>query len=247
MVQSDLIIYALVAVGLIFWLRSILGTRSGSESQRPNPFTGQPGSRNSSGQNSSSGTPLPSRSLYAQADQASDPLALPKTGNISIANPACESVLLNIARMDRGFTLARFATGAQDAFVMIVEAFASGDLPLLQSLLAPQLYAAFEQSINARKAAGETMSTEILAIRKTEITDAQIKDRIAFITVRLVADETVVVRDRAGALISGHPDRVRDTHDIWTFGRDMKAKDPTWHLYATREEDPDPLGVPVTA
>ena len=35
---ADLIVYAVVAAGLIFWLRSILGTRHGEEHERPNPF-----------------------------------------------------------------------------------------------------------------------------------------------------------------------------------------------------------------
>jgi hypothetical protein len=37
-VAVDLIIYAVIAAGLIFWLRSILGTRHGDERERPNPF-----------------------------------------------------------------------------------------------------------------------------------------------------------------------------------------------------------------
>ncbi len=35
---ADIVIYAVVAIGLIAWLRSILGTRNGSERSRPNPF-----------------------------------------------------------------------------------------------------------------------------------------------------------------------------------------------------------------
>ena len=35
---ADIVIYAVVAVGLILWLRSILGTRHGNERSRPNPF-----------------------------------------------------------------------------------------------------------------------------------------------------------------------------------------------------------------
>ena len=35
---ADLIVYALVAAGLVFWLRSVLGTRHGEEREHPNPF-----------------------------------------------------------------------------------------------------------------------------------------------------------------------------------------------------------------
>ncbi|HRC27077.1 MAG TPA: hypothetical protein PKX87_06575, partial [Alphaproteobacteria bacterium] len=37
-ISIDLILYAAIAVGLVFWLRSVLGTRHGDERQRPNPF-----------------------------------------------------------------------------------------------------------------------------------------------------------------------------------------------------------------
>jgi len=80
---------------------------------------------------------------------------------------ALETILQSVVQADRGFNLAHFATGAQDAFVMIVEAFASADRELLKSLLSPDLYAAFEGAIKTRENEGQTMSTEIHAIRKT--------------------------------------------------------------------------------
>lgn len=239
---AEILIYALVAAGLVFWLRSILGTRHGDERQRPNPFTAPPPAQDKPamrpGMDAVDATILP-------AAEEAGPLTLPKGGKITLANPGVlEPVLLNIARQDRGFNLAHFATGAQDAFVMIVEAFAAGDRELLKSLLSPDLYTAFDQAITAREIGGQTMATEIHAIRKTEITDVQLKDRMAFITLRFVADETSVVRDREGGAVEGHPDRVSETIDIWTFGRDVRSKDPTWFLFATREEEPGSTAIP---
>jgi predicted lipid-binding transport protein (Tim44 family) len=122
---------------------------------------------------------------------------------------------------------------------MIVEAFAAGDRDLLKSLLSPELFKAFDAAITEREKAGQTMMTEIHAIRKTDIVEARMLERRAVITVRFVADETVVVRNAAGEILSGHPDRITETIDIWTFGRDTRSKDPTWLLLATREEAGD--------
>src|SRR5690606_31202029 len=99
------------------------------------------------------------------------PLSLPRDGRVSLASPALENELAAIIRLDRGFNLALFAQGAQDAFVMIVEAFAANDRELLKSLLSPDLYKAFDTAMTGREAEGQTMVTEIHAIRQAQITD----------------------------------------------------------------------------
>jgi predicted lipid-binding transport protein (Tim44 family) len=239
--SAEILIYAVVAAGLVFWLRSILGTRHGSERQRPNPFTAPP----PSAEGNAAHPGAPNIAQLVGADAAIGPLTLPKDSKVTLGNPALETILQNIVQADRGFNLGHFANGAQDAFVMIVEAFAAGDRDLLKSLLSPDLYAAFEGAIKAREEEGQTMVTEIHAIRKTEISDVQVKDKMAYLTLRFVADETSVIRGRDGAILSGHPDRVSETIDIWTFGRDMRSKDPTWFLFATREEEMGATNIPT--
>lgn len=242
--SAEILLYALVAAGLIFWLRSVLGTRHGDERQRPNPFANQPPAADAQ-KPSLNGLEAIDGTAHALNDPLlPGPLSLPKDGKVTLSSPMLETVLAGIVRLDRGFNLAHFAQGAQDAFVMIVEAFAANDRELLKSLLSPDLYKAFETAIAAREAEGQTMMTEIHAIRRTEITDVKLQDKMAFVTLRFVADETSVIRDRDGAVISGHPDRVSETIDIWTFGRDTRSKDPTWFLFATREEEAGATAIP---
>lgn len=242
--SAEILVYAVVAAGLVFWLRSILGTRHGDERQRPNPFTAPPPSRD--GQKPALGglEPIDGMAVPLSGDAVAGPLTLPRDGKVTLGNPALEATLLNIVRLDRDFNLAHFASGAQDAFVMIVEAFASNDRDLLKSLLSPDLYAAFDGAMTARETAGQTMATEIHAIRKTEIADVKLQDKMALITLRFVADETSVIREADGTVASGHPDRVSETIDIWTFGRDVRSKDPTWFLIATREEETGATSIP---
>ena len=58
--------------------------------------------------------------------------------------------------------------GAQEAFAIIVEAFAAGDRETLKDLLGPAVYHAFEAAITAREGRGEKQETQIRAIRKAE-------------------------------------------------------------------------------
>ena len=232
--SADILIYALVAAGLVFWLRSVLGSRHGDERQRPNPFAGPPPGTPDSG---SGPQPIPGMLPGSEVQTIlAEAVAMPKDIRFSLVASGAEPVLMEIAKTDRGFHLGHFLQGAQDAFVMIVEAFAAGNRDLLKSLLAPSVYSAFEQAITDREARGETMLTEIHAIRKTEIADVKLNDKTALITLRFVADETSTTRDKDGKVIDGNPDRVQETIDIWTLSRNLRSKDPTWFLQATREE-----------
>jgi predicted lipid-binding transport protein (Tim44 family) len=224
-VQVDLIIYAIVAAGLVFWLKSILGTRHGDERERPNPFTAPPETASSSiPSNETVSLPLPS-----------DRPVLPR--NVTLAKEDVEAALMEIAAKDPGFDPARFAQGAQDAFVMIVEAFAEGNRDTLKSLLEPQVYNSFDHALTQREQAGENVKTEIHSIRKVEIMAATMQGNTAYITLRFIAEETCVVRNRDGVILSGDPDRITEMNDIWTFSRVLKNRDPRWFLHETRNGD----------
>src|SRR5690606_39836599 len=60
---------------------------------------------------------------------------------------------------------------------------------------------------------------------------------LAYITIRFIADETCVVRDKDGVILSGDPDRITEMNDIWTFVRDIKDRDPRWLVQETRDGD----------
>lgn len=225
---ADLLIYALVAAGLVFWLRNILGTRHGDERDRPNPFTRPPEDKTT--KTAANDAPV------AGLTGLEPGIAPVLERNMAIADPA-QTGLQDISRADRGFEVVGFLRGAQDAFVMIVEAFARGDREALQPLLAEPVYQAFLGVIQEREATGQKASVEIHAIRKAEIISARLDRRDAYITVRFVADETNVLRDAADMLLHGHPDRVTETIDLWTFVRDTKSREPGWLLVETSDED----------
>ena len=230
----DVIIYALVALVLVFWLRSVLGTRHGDEPSRPNPFATPPGV---DGPVRPAALPLTDRARGVKANTPNVNHDLPR--NMAAATVA-ESGLMDIARADKGFAAAQFMKGAQDAFTMIVEAYAAGDKATLRDLLADNVYEAFSGVIDQRERAGDKASVEILAVRKMEILNAEVRNKTqASITIRYTADETWVLRDSAGTVKEGHPDRVSEAIDIWTFTRDLKGrnKNQTWLVSETREEE----------
>jgi predicted lipid-binding transport protein (Tim44 family) len=231
----DVILYALVAVGLVFWLRGLLGTRQDGERQRPNPFAEAEKIQSKPLQKPISVLPSPRAETGLLPDGTVDVRA-GLDRNMAVMDKA-QGGLSDITRADRGFETAHFLTGAQDAFTMIVGAFASGDRDTLKNLLAESVYKSFDGAIAAREKAGEQAQVEIHAIRRAEVVNAWLAGRTAFITVRFVADETNILKDSAGTLLHGNPDRITETIDIWTFSRDIRSKTPGWFVCETRDED----------
>ncbi len=232
---ADIILYALIAAGLVFWLRNILGTRHGDERERPNPYVGAP---ERVGERGPDGAPVTGETEVTPQDRIIE-LAKTPTPTMSVDNKTAELGLLDIAKADKKFEIREFLTAAQDAFAYVVEAFAQGDRETLQGLLAPNVYEAFDTALKQRELDGQVMETEIRAIRKSQVLKARLEKRNAFITVRFVADEFSVTRDQDGDIIAGNPDKTTQMIDVWTFTRDIKSRDPRWLVCETRSDDPD--------
>jgi predicted lipid-binding transport protein (Tim44 family) len=224
----DLIIYALVAAGLVLWLRNVIGTRHGDERERPNPFAVQPEATDQRRPH------LDGESKPQSPQERIMALVANPTSVMSVENKTAENGLIDISRMDKTFDINFFLDGAQEAFVMIVEAFAKEDRETLRDLLEPQVYAAFDSAITLRERNGETMTTEILAVRKAEVIEAKLEGRIAYITVRFQADEITLTKDKDENIISGHAEKVIPMRDIWSFSRDIRGRDPRWLVHETR-------------
>lgn len=232
-IPADLFIYIIIAVVLVIWLRNTLGTRHGDEKTRPNPYA-----QDNSKQKTASAISMP-------LAQASDDTMQDPTAFFTFENESAKSGIEEIAKKDRFFEARNFTQNAKDAFSIIVEAFAEGDKETLSDLLSPSVYKAFAGAIDAREKAGERVETEIHAVLKADVVDAGVKGNMAQITFRIFAEETMVTYDADGEIIAGHPDHITEMADLWTFGRDIKSKDPTWTVLATDDGEVEPVKTPI--
>ena len=217
----DLVLFGMIAAFLVLRLRSILGKRTGFERQTP-PV--QPGAAR----------PAAGPIIEARAEPPQPEAARPDAAQ-TVPEPASPTgqALAQMRALDRAFDPARFLTGADQAFRMIVAAFAAGDRVALQSLLSDETYKAFEQAISARQKAGETQISEIKSMQRLSIEQAELKGRIGSVTVRIVSDQISYVKDKDGRILTG-TDAVTEITDLWTFERDLSQRDPTWRLVAAR-------------
>jgi predicted lipid-binding transport protein (Tim44 family) len=212
-----IVMLALVAAFLLLRLRSVLGKRTGFE--RP-PLPEQPSLDLR-------------RSLSPVIDGIAEPVR-PKPGRpIPAPHTVVGQALARIAAADPRFEPVSFLDQAVHAFEQIVTAFASGDLPLLQSLLTPPVYTTFEQAITARHEAGDTQITRIKAIVEATIDEADIIAGHAAIVVRIISDQENFTRNAQNIVIAGS-ESVVEMIDLWTFERTLNSADPAWRLAAAR-------------
>ncbi|ANK11969.1 Tim44/TimA family putative adaptor protein [Erythrobacter neustonensis] len=163
------------------------------------------------------------------------PAAPPRAPELEGVMPAVERALREIAAADNSFNLGQFLEGAKGAYRMILEAFWKGDRETLRELCDDDVYAGFAGALDAREAAGETLDNTLIRIEEVRVHSAALDGRMARIALLFVADIAAVTRDRDGSVIAGSLDDAIESRDVWTFTRNIGARDPNWLLDETDE------------
>jgi predicted lipid-binding transport protein (Tim44 family) len=224
----DIILLAMVAGFVALRLRSVLGRRTGDEEERAHKRTAPaPDAAQRDGK-----TAAPDAAAF-DVGPAEKPAW---TGNID-RNSDLGKTLSRVMVADRNFNPDSFVEGARAAYGMIVEAYAAGDRDTLKTLLAPELLAHFEDSIKERESKGQTMTTNIVDIEKSEIAKASLENEVAEIAVRFQVLCATAVRDAEGHVVSGNVSDADHITDLWTFSRNVRSADPNWLLVDTDREE----------
>ncbi len=210
----QLLILAGVAVFLIMRLLAVLGTREGFE---PRQEAQQP--RRTNHLKVIEGTEDPDITDFAEADSP--------TGR----------ALAEMKRADRSFSVSEFVSGSRQAYEMILMAFEEGDLKLLESLLAPDIYESFSRVILEREEKGYEVEATFIGVREISLKSARFDsaEKEGEITMRFVGELTSVVKDSAGNVVEGSASEIKRQTSIWTFARLMGTDNPNWLLVATDE------------
>jgi predicted lipid-binding transport protein (Tim44 family) len=213
----EIVLLAMVALFVGLRLYAVLGQRTGHE-QRP--------------------------VTRPEAAPGTEPAAAPADAQQPAAEPSglvygqgAAAGIRAIIAADPSFDLGRFIDGAQGAYRMILEAFWKGDREQLEWLVGDDVRAAFEEAIRQREAEGHTLDNRIVGIERAAIETATLEGRIATIDVRFDAYVAAVTRNVEGEVVAGSLTDAIETHDLWTFRRDLSSQDPNWLLVETDEAD----------
>jgi predicted lipid-binding transport protein (Tim44 family) len=219
----EIVVAAVVAAIVLFRLYTVLGRRTGHEAP-PREVFRLPTGGNPPEPPRDNVIPLPGRTeAPPPAERPADPVA---------------RGLFDIKLADRDFEPDHFLSGARGAYEMIVTAFARGERATLKPLLSSEVYAAFDQVIAGREQRKEKVEFTFVGFKDVKIVQASLTNRAAEITAAIGAQFISATLDSGGTAIEGDLKTVRDVTDVWTFGRDVKARDPNWLLIATSGEMP---------
>jgi predicted lipid-binding transport protein (Tim44 family) len=231
-VDVTTVVFALLALFILYKLRTVLGTRTGTE--RPPQNTFQRSKNDDQGSVPSPDTSnvitLPGSSSDQRPNVSS---ADTRTRFKAFAEPKSWQGLDEISIADPSFTPKAFLDGAKGAYETIVSAFSAGDKETLRGLLATEVFDGFSSAITQRENRGEKIEMTFVSLDDARIEDAHLRGNTTQITVRFVMKLITATRDRENNVIDGNPEKTIDITDIWTFSRDATSRDPNWKLIAT--------------
>ncbi|MBV7258199.1 Tim44/TimA family putative adaptor protein [Erythrobacter crassostreae] len=215
----EIVILAMIAAFLGLRLYSVLGQRAEHEeesiTQKYDPGSNQAG--------------------QPAQPQTAAPAAQPRVVELEGVMPAVERGVREIADADRSFDLPAFVEGSKGAYEMVLEAFWTGDRETLRELCDDDVYEGFTAAIDAREEAGQTLDNKLIRIEESRVHSASLDHRMARISMLFVADIAAVTRDKDGNVVAGSLDDAIESRDIWTFSRNVSARDPNWVLDETDE------------
>jgi predicted lipid-binding transport protein (Tim44 family) len=214
-----IVILALVALFIGLRLYSVLGERTGHE-QQPILKPADPDTVIEPRVTQPSMTPQ-------SAGEAGDMAYLPTAG------PGVRAILAT----DPAFDVAHFLEGAKAAYRMILEAYWKGDLDAMKAHVDAHVLEAFSDAVKQRKKEGLTLDNRLVMIEQAVIAEAGLEQTVATVTVRFEADIAAVTRNKDGEVVAGSLSDAVQTQDLWTFRRDVAARDPNWLLIETDEEE----------
>lgn len=245
--KIDLItlISLIVAVVVILKLRSVLGRKSGDDETRAERERIRMEEARRRAQQGAPGqdkvVTMPRReptTATPGAQQSAVAEAAERIKNLPNLAPGAAGGLMEILKLDQGFDPDHFVKGARQAYEMIVTAFAEGNRKLLKDLLSKEVYDSFAAAIQDRESRGEQVDQSFVGISKAEIVEADVKNGIASVTIRFLSQLISATRDRAGGIVNGDPQKIKEVTDVWTFSRDISSprarSNPNWKLIATQ-------------
>ena len=200
----DIIIFAIIAIFLVYRLKSILG-------------------QNSDGNEQNSKIDI----------QKKDFSNVRKIGNKKLNNKDLETYKDEISSIDPTFNENEFLKGAQNFFEMVIDCFVKGDLKDLLNFIDSKLIKSFQSVIDERLEEQESLKIDIVKINSIQIKDVKKLKNLLRLSVLFETEQIKVLKDKKGKIIDGDQNNSILVKDLWTFEKKIQSKDLNWKLVET--------------
>ncbi len=148
-----------------------------------------------------------------------------------------EEILDYLTLNDKNFTQESFLEGSKNAYKMIVQNYASGDLNSIKDFISKEVYDGFSEAISSRNELKQKLFNEVVEFNLVDIIDAKLDKNTAQIKVNFETKIISYGEDSTGQIIEGNKDSPQVIKDIWVFQKPLKSKNPAWELISTNPDD----------
>ena len=218
----QIIVLAAVAFFLFWRLRSVLGSRQGFEKLNKNVDKKTKSSKINSN--------IDDKIIDLKSTNIDEEIA-----DYVDENSEQFKTLSELKKIEDGWQVSHFVSGAKLAYEEILMAFENGDLSKIKKLSSKDVFTAFKEVIDDRNQKGLQVEAIFGGVRDIRIKDVKLnkKNLEANITMVFQCDITYSIKDKNDKIIEGGPDKVKKQKDVWTFSRKMNSDIPNWYLTKT--------------
>ena len=202
----DIIIFAIIAIFLVYRLKSILGQNSDGNEQNNKIDIGDKNFSN-----------------------------VVKLGNKQLDKNENMNDKDTIYKNDPTFNEQEFLKGAQNFFEMVIDCFVKGDLKNIGTYIDHKLMKNFQLVIDERLQEQETLKINITKINSIQIKDVKKIKNFLRISVLYESEQIKVLKDKKGKIIDGDQKKSILVKDLWTFEKKIQSKDLNWILVETSD------------
>ena len=202
----DIIIFAIIAIFLVYRLKSILGQNSDVNEQNNKIDIGEKDFTNvvklGNKKSDVNETKIKKDSLYSE---------------------------------DPTFNEKEFLKGAQNFFEIVIDCFVKGDLKNIKMYIDDKLIKNFQLVIDERLQEEESLKINIVKMISIQIKDVKRLNNFLRVSVLFESEQIKVLKDKKGKIIDGDQKKGILVKDLWTFEKKIQSKDLNWKLVETSD------------
>ena len=202
----DIIIFAIIAIFLVYRLKSILGQNSDGNEQNNKVNIGKRDFNN-----------------------------VVKLDSKKLDNTGVKENKNTISTIDPSFNEKEFLKGAQNFFEMVIDGFVKGNLKDIADYLDTKLLKSFQSVIDERLEENESLIIDILNIKFVKIIKVTTVKNYLRVSVLFETEQIKALKDKAGKIIDGDQKKSILVKDLWTFEKKINSKNLNWKLVKTSD------------
>ena len=200
----DILIFAIIAIFLVFRLKNILGTKAELDETK------------------------------VKKDNVTNNFSNVISIDKKQTKDEYDKEVIKIQQIDKSFNKQEFLSGSEVFFKMVLDSFVLGNLDKVKDFIKPSILKNFNLVINERKKEKETLIIDIKSINKIELISATVSKANIKINVLFETFQIKALKDKTENIIDGDINEEILVKDIWVFERKINDINPNYTLIETK-------------